>query len=56
MGRLRDRGNFAGFLIGQDCANGLKILLTIVLRREIQFLNRFADHDNPASGEQQTQS
>lgn len=52
MGRLRHRGSFAGFLIGQDCANCLQIFLYIVLRRDIQFLNRFANHDNPAAGPQ----
>jgi hypothetical protein len=49
MGRLRHRGSFAGFLIGQDCADRLEILLNLVLRRNIQFLNRLSDHDDPAA-------
>jgi hypothetical protein len=49
IGRLRHRWSLAGFLIRQDGANCLEILLNIVLRRNIQFLNRLSDHDDPAA-------
>jgi hypothetical protein len=32
-------------LIREDFANGLQVFFGIVLRREILFLNRIADHD-----------